>query len=416
MTSQTDVITPQKKLGPLLHPRGITMTGVAWVKILKALSEETEIGFFGVIDEKHPLHILDLYVPKQEATEGSVEFNDLDLLMYRGRMAESGHTQQECLGIWIHTHPSNSARPSTVDETTFDELMGPDESWLVMMIVAKDASTTQRLRANCRPFRIDTPLTFDAVLGVDWGCMPYKEEMEAFDTELITKVDYPTVYGLVEDPYGIGRQTPALGCAGSKVGQQAMSTISTGYCHTYDSACVCAACCRVRARLEEAKRGNTRGGKGKNKRGHRGGKGRSKRGKKDRIGPNNEHIVYGDIPPKEDKPVKATNLLTTNEAPTIGEGITSVLHLVLHEGSTPGITQDLKQNNIDACDMAYQLWCMDHLDLKDDDTEGQQMRSTTIEAYNPLTAETMYLLDDMVAVIEEHEDKQSRGPIGYDLP
>lgn len=143
----------------------LTFTSYAWLKLLFLLHHihDTECGCYGVTSLDDPLTVLDLYIPTQEVTTAFVSFTE-DLAETTDNFLDRNVQPRQWQRIWIHTHPGNSASPSSKDVETFDQLMsGCDYS--IMFILARDESWSCRLRTRLGPYSI----TRELPLFVDWN-------------------------------------------------------------------------------------------------------------------------------------------------------------------------------------------------------------------------------------------------------
>jgi proteasome lid subunit RPN8/RPN11 len=115
-----------------------------------------EVGGFAVTSPDDPLYILDFELVKQTVTSGSIDFDDnsmIDRMTRRG--IDNGEDPETYQRIWIHTHPGQSADPSTVDYETFNKCYKA-EPWAVMLILAKGGEVTASLRYNGAKFGVVT--------------------------------------------------------------------------------------------------------------------------------------------------------------------------------------------------------------------------------------------------------------------
>ena len=124
-------------------------TPYAWAKI-KYLCDyaKTEVGGYGIAEDQNDLLLVtDVVLPKQECSAASVKFDDEGVADHFELMCspEIGLSPNQFMRIWIHTHPGISATPSSVDEETFDKVLG-DCNWSVMFIMAKEGQTYARLQ------------------------------------------------------------------------------------------------------------------------------------------------------------------------------------------------------------------------------------------------------------------------------
>lgn len=133
--------------------QSLRFSPMAWAKILYMRDlGETEVGGFGISHKDDPLYIYDFQIVKQKCTMASIEFDDQSVSDFNINAAESGLHPSQYMRIWIHTHPGNSASPSSTDEKTFREAFG-DCQWAIMFILAKGGDTYCRMQANIGPIK-----------------------------------------------------------------------------------------------------------------------------------------------------------------------------------------------------------------------------------------------------------------------
>ncbi len=91
---------------------------------------------------------------------------------YFDRQVDLGHRIEQFARIWIHTHPGNSASPSSTDEETFARCFGSSD-WAVMFILARGGQTYARLRFSSGPGgAVILPVEIDfsqPFVGSDWA-------------------------------------------------------------------------------------------------------------------------------------------------------------------------------------------------------------------------------------------------------
>ena len=127
----------QSRRQPEKRPTVLRFAPLVWLKLRLFLhAGETEVGFFGISDEKDLLYIDDLAVPRQITTAVSVDFDDASVADHFESCADRGIMPARCGRIWIHTHPGDSPSPSRTDEETFARAFGSCD-WAVMAIVAR---------------------------------------------------------------------------------------------------------------------------------------------------------------------------------------------------------------------------------------------------------------------------------------
>jgi proteasome lid subunit RPN8/RPN11 len=149
------------------EPATVTFSPLAWLKLLMFLhAGDTEVGGFGISSEKQPLYIEDFVTVKQTVTAMTVAFDDTAVADYFDDCIDKGLTPGRFARIWIHTHPGESAQPSSVDEETFDRVFG-DCDWAVMLIVSRTQATYARVSFGAGPGgSVMVPVT------VDWAAWP----------------------------------------------------------------------------------------------------------------------------------------------------------------------------------------------------------------------------------------------------
>ena len=110
----------------------------------------TEIGGFGITAADDPLFVEDICLVRQDCTLCSVQFDDAAVADLFDHLVDQGLRPEQFARVWIHTHPGESASPSSVDETTFRNVFGKCD-WAVMFILAKGGATTARLQFRAGP-------------------------------------------------------------------------------------------------------------------------------------------------------------------------------------------------------------------------------------------------------------------------
>lgn len=146
----------------------------AWAKLnYLMLKGDTEVGGYGLLsDNRGELEVTDFILIPQEATAASVTFDDEGYEDYVEEMALKGMNPDRFLRIWIHTHPGNSAKPSTTDETSWSNTFGT-MNWAVMFILARGGDTYCRIKVS-----------------TEFGYFPYEIEHEIkWDMEYPTEAD-----------------------------------------------------------------------------------------------------------------------------------------------------------------------------------------------------------------------------------
>jgi proteasome lid subunit RPN8/RPN11 len=121
----------------------------AWDKLLYLRDKgDTEIGGWGVTADDDEFFVEDFFTVKQKCTSVTVEFDDADNNRFATDMLiKKNKPHKNTQKIWIHTHPGNSPKPSSVDEETLKKMVEnlSVDDYIVMFIIAKDSSTYCRL-------------------------------------------------------------------------------------------------------------------------------------------------------------------------------------------------------------------------------------------------------------------------------
>lgn len=184
-------------------PHNLRFTPYAFAKLAYLRDKgDTEVGGYGISDAQDPLLVIDFVMVEQECTSVFCELDGADANRMMAEMAELGITADRCCRIWIHTHPGNSAQPSSVDESTFDDNYS-SAPWSVMAILAKGGETYARIQYKVRssaPFGDETEMYADELKWqVDYS-LPFNASChEAWDSEYDTnlkKKTYATVGNL----------------------------------------------------------------------------------------------------------------------------------------------------------------------------------------------------------------------------
>lgn len=123
----------------------------AWGKLVYLRDRgPTEIGAFGISDPKESLLITDLVLIPQECTAVTVKFDDAGVADYFDAQVDRGRRPEEFARLWLHSHPADSASPSSTDEATFTRVFGKAD-WAVMFILARGGASYARLRFRAGP-------------------------------------------------------------------------------------------------------------------------------------------------------------------------------------------------------------------------------------------------------------------------
>jgi hypothetical protein len=110
----------------------------------------SEIGGFAITHANDPLLVEKFLTVKQLVSVVSVAFNDNAVADFFDQQIDLGLKPQQFMRIWAHSHPGDSAHPSSTDEETFARVFGHSD-WALMFIVSRSSKTYARLRFNTGP-------------------------------------------------------------------------------------------------------------------------------------------------------------------------------------------------------------------------------------------------------------------------
>jgi hypothetical protein len=134
----------------------------------------TEVGGFGISMEDNLLLIKDITLVKQRCTSVTVKFDDQAVADHFDDFVDLGCSVETFARIWVHTHPGDSAQPSSTDEETFARCFG-NSDWAIMFILAQGGETYARMALNAGPggelmlpVEIDFSRPFPASQEQDW--------------------------------------------------------------------------------------------------------------------------------------------------------------------------------------------------------------------------------------------------------
>ncbi len=134
----------------------------AWAKLLYFRDRgQTEIGGFGISAAEDLLLVKDFQTVKQEVTAASVSFDDNSVADLFEQQVEAGRKPEQFGRIWLHSHPANCPKPSSIDNETFTRVFGKCD-WAVMVIISKNDQSYAKLRFNTGPGgQIQIPVEID---------------------------------------------------------------------------------------------------------------------------------------------------------------------------------------------------------------------------------------------------------------
>jgi hypothetical protein len=87
---------------------------------------------------------------RQACTAVTVAFDDVSVADFFDELVDRGLKPEQFARVWLHTHPGNSADPSSVDEETFARSFG-NTDWAVMAILARGGQRFARLQFHAGP-------------------------------------------------------------------------------------------------------------------------------------------------------------------------------------------------------------------------------------------------------------------------
>jgi len=151
---------------------------------------DNEVGGFGITDADDLLFVTDFALVKQKVTVVSVSFEDESEANFFEDQVEARRKPEQFARIWLHTHPGDSAEPSSTDESTFRRVFGSCD-WSAMAIVAQDGSTYARLRFNAGPGgEVKIPVY------VDYSRKFNAADLEVWKQQYLANVTEDTIFSL----------------------------------------------------------------------------------------------------------------------------------------------------------------------------------------------------------------------------
>ncbi len=156
----------------------------AWAKLL-CLRDlgPTEVGGFGITGADDLLNVRDVVLVPQQCNEVFVAFHDTAVAEFFDDQIDAGHQPEQFGRIWIHTHPGESAQPSSVDVETFHRVFGHCD-WAVMFILARGGQTFAELS-----WRSGGPASIPLDVEVDFTPPFAGSDAEAWEAEYLDCVE-----------------------------------------------------------------------------------------------------------------------------------------------------------------------------------------------------------------------------------
>ena len=129
----------------------LRLTPYAWRKLLFLRDlGPTEVGGFGISSPDDLLLVQDISLVRQLCSAVTVKFDDQAVADHFDDFVDLGCTPERFARIWVHTHPGDSAIPSSTDEETFARCFGSSD-WAIMFILARGGETYAKLALNTGP-------------------------------------------------------------------------------------------------------------------------------------------------------------------------------------------------------------------------------------------------------------------------
>lgn len=100
-------------------------------------NKDTEVGAMAITYPEDPMRIKDFCFLPQECSACYTEFDKEAQSNWCEDQMEAGLNPDNFLRIWAHTHPGQSATPSSTDWETFEEAMS-EMPWGLMLILSTD--------------------------------------------------------------------------------------------------------------------------------------------------------------------------------------------------------------------------------------------------------------------------------------
>jgi proteasome lid subunit RPN8/RPN11 len=171
-------LSTKKRASPQAFAPTLRFSPTAWAKLIFLRDRgDTEVGGFGISADDDPLLVIDFQLVEQACTDVTVRFDDLAVADYFDRQVDRGLQPSNFARLWVHTHPGRSAKPSSVDEQTFDRVFSQTD-WALMFVLAQGGQTYARLRFNTGP---GAALTVP--VAVDYGRAFSASDYVAWDVE-----------------------------------------------------------------------------------------------------------------------------------------------------------------------------------------------------------------------------------------
>ena len=170
-------------------PASLRFSPYAWAKLIFMRDcGKTEVGGYGICPADDLLYIEDIVFPEQSADSCFIELDEGALSKHMDNMfVNHDYQPNQCARIWIHTHPGNSATPSSYDDKIFNEKFG-NQDWSVAFILARGGEYTCRLQINTDTLQHQSKLD----VSVDWTAEFWGSDHEEWKKEYknVTEIVY----------------------------------------------------------------------------------------------------------------------------------------------------------------------------------------------------------------------------------
>lgn len=174
----------------------LKFTPYAWAKLMYLRNAtDNEFGGFGITDDKDLLLVRDIAIIKQEVSSVSFELDPDAHHEYLLEMTEKGYTIDQCMRVWIHTHPGGPT-PSNTDWSNVEEVYS-DVDWFVMFING-DSANYCSMFVNVKGMRVEQKL----LTCIDWEKDCPAIVLDDWESEYLEKVEEKQIIITCKDKKG----------------------------------------------------------------------------------------------------------------------------------------------------------------------------------------------------------------------
>lgn len=174
--------------------QSLRFTQYAWRKLIWMRDrQKKEVAGWAVTDPDDNLLVRDIAILPQIVTYATFDFDKQGMSDYTVRRVREGMQPNQFLRVWIHTHPGESAEPSTKDLETFRRDLAEYE-WQVMFIIGETGKYTCTMR-----LRLENGLVAETALPVEMHMDPahveewekeFKENVKNYVAPVVEKRDH----------------------------------------------------------------------------------------------------------------------------------------------------------------------------------------------------------------------------------